>query len=325
MQTSSPNPHEAIGSILISMKSVESGGAVFAHALRVAVASNSCLRVLHLDQSSLEARSLLIPTLRRMLERWGMQSVMGADTGTAMESVRVDSMQIDSIQTGDSNSLQFKVLEFATSSQDQEPSCLDEYRKRHSTDLIVLDAEAQDGWMGRLMELNQFANSRSTIPATLFVPNKASCFVSPSSGAIRLTKILIPCISDPHPINALRFVSHLVDCLDQRTGSFTLLYVGSPDATPNINPPSVDGWTWVIKTLPGSPAEKILQQAECMEADLIVLTIVRMDFSDAPPDALSGVPDPDVPVPVAPVLRSIPSEVIRRSRCPTLVVPTDFG
>ncbi len=70
MQTSSPNPHEAIGSILISMKSVESGGAVFAHALRVAVASNSCLRVLHLDQSlSKDAHFALIPTLE---ECWSL-------------------------------------------------------------------------------------------------------------------------------------------------------------------------------------------------------------------------------------------------------------
>jgi hypothetical protein len=317
MQTTNPNPHEAIGSILIPMNSVESGGAALAHALRIAVASKSCLRVLHLDQSPLEAaQSPLIESFRRMQEHWGMQSVMGADTGTAIESVRVDSMQIDSVQSSDANSLQFKVLEFSKNSHDQVPSCLDEYRKHHSTDMIVLDAEAQDGWMGHLLKLNQFANSRSTIPATLFVPNKASCFVSPSSGVIRLTKILIPCISDPHPINALILVSRLVECLEQRRGSFTLLYVGSPDTTPNINPPRVDGWTWVIKTMPGSPAEKILQQAECMEADLIVLTIVRMDGSDSTSD--SSCPDSSC-------LGPIPLEVVRRSRCPTLLVPMEYG
>lgn len=313
MQTTNPNPHEAIGSILIPMNSVDSGGAALAHALRIAVASKSCLRVLHLDRwPSKTAQSSSVARSRKMLELWGMQSAMRAD----MESDQVDSVQIDSVQSGDPNSIRFKVLEFATNSHDQESSCLDEYRKRHSTDLIVLDAEAQDDRIDQLLLVKRFANSRPPFHATLFVPSKASCFVSPSSGVIRLTKILIPCISDPHPIDALKFVSRLVECLDQRTGSFTLLYVGSPDTTPNINPPRVDGWTWVIKTLPGSPAEKILQQAECMEADLIVLTIVRLDGSDSTSD--SSYPDSSC-------LGPIPLEVVRRSRCPTLLVLADYG
>lgn len=317
MQTTNPTPHKVIGSILIPMNPMESGGAALAHALRIAVASKSLLRVLHRDQSPLEAaQPSLIASFRRMLELWGMPSVIGADMkSTRVDSVRVASTQIDSDQSGDPNSLQPKVLEFVTGSENQEPICGDEISRLHSTDLIVLDAVAQNEWLGHLFVLRQFASSRSPFPATLFVPNKASCFVSPSSGVVRLTKILIPCISDPHPINALKFVSRLVEYLEQRKGSFTLLYVGSPDATPNISPPSVDGWTWVIKTLPGSPAEKILQQAECMEADLIVLTIVRMDGSDSTSD--SSCPDSSC-------LGPIPLEVIRRSRCPILLVPTDY-
>lgn len=253
---------------------------MLAHALRIAVASKRCLKVLQLDPSpSKAAQASSVARFRKMLELWGLPSDMRAEM-VELESVRLNSATVWR-------------------------------RMATTTDLFVLDAEAQDGRIDQLLLSKRFANSRSPFHATLFVPSNSSRFVSPSSGAVRLTKILIPCISDPHPINALRFVSHLVDCLDQRTGSFTLLYVGSPDATPNINPPRVDGWTWVIKTLPGSPVEKILQQAECMEADLIVLTIVRMDIVDSPSDV--------------PVLRSIPSEVIRRSRCPTLVVPTDYG
>lgn len=320
MQTSSPNPHEAIGSILIPMNSMESGGAVLAHALRIAVASNSCLRVLPLDQPlSKDAHFALIARVRKMLELWGLPSDMQAEVAelesVGLNSAYVHSEQIDFVQS-DFNTLQVKLQRIATNSNKQESSYRDENRKQHSTDLIVLDAESQDGRSDSLLLVKRFANSRPPFHATLFVPSNSSCFVSPSSGEIRLTKILIPCISDPHPINALRFVSHLVDCLDQRTGSFTLLYVGSPDATPNINPPSVDGWTWVIKTLPGSPVEKILQQAECMEADLIVLTIVRMDGSDSTSD--SSCPDSSC-------LGPIPLEVIRRSRCPTLLVPMDYG
>lgn len=250
-----------------------------------------------------------------------MPSVMRADRGADMEFGRVDSSrgvstQIDFVQSGDPNTLQFNVHQIGTNSNKQEPSYVDVNRDQHSTDLIVLDSivlasEAQNGWMSSLVDLYQCANSRSPFNAVLLVPSTSHRFVSQTSGVIRLAKILVPCISDPHPINALKYVARLVECLDQRLGSFTLLFVGSPDATPNINPPRVDGWSWVIKSLPGHPAEKILQQVECMEADLIVLPIVRMDISDSPTGSSC--------------LGPIPLEVIRRSRCPTLLVPTDYG
>ena len=86
-------------------------------------------------------------------------------------------------------------------------------------------------------------------------------------------------------------------------GTVTLLHVGPSSEAPAVRTPEGTGWTWNALAKQGEPAEIILQTADAVAADLIVMT------TDGPDGFLDG-------------LRGTTSErVLRRSRCPVANLP----
>ena len=87
-------------------------------------------------------------------------------------------------------------------------------------------------------------------------------------------------------------------------GTVTLLHVGSASGTRFVKLPEYPGWTWNYVTRTGDAADAILQTAEELAADLILMT------TDGPDGFLDG-------------LRGTTSErVLRKARCPVGNLPS---
>jgi nucleotide-binding universal stress UspA family protein len=138
---------------------------------------------------------------------------------------------------------------------------------------------------------------------TLFIPHGVNGFVSRENGAVSLKNILIPMASKPRPQPAIEAATRLIRNLQLPRGTVTLLHVGPASETPSVNTPEDTGWTWNPQTKAGDPVDVILQAANSLSADLIVMT------TDGPDGFLDG-------------LRGTTSErVLRKSRCPVANLP----
>ncbi len=290
MENEKPTTSKTLRSILFPLASAEDDRAALIHALRIAIANQSLLSILRLDSNWDILRTKPISDIRQLLMLWGMPPSLSAK---------------DEIENHESTP-GFTILQCLPTESSESPSWISVNAEHNAVDLVVMNADFGDSLTSYLQGRVELYGHLK-IHATLLVPSNTIRFVSTSDGTVRLSKILVPFLANPDPINGLTFLRELLASLGQTQGSFTLLYVGTPDATPSVEPPQVDGWTWVVKSLPGSPAEKILQQADCMDADLIVLTVTRTEGLQ--PNRLG-------PIPV---------QVIRRSRCPILLVPVDYG
>lgn len=222
------------------------------------------------------------PGVRDTLIRWGM---LPADS--PKDSVAELGMEIRKVVQRDSDPVHSVLA----------------YLKKHPTDLIVLATHQQKGairWPRRSVSEPIARESRRQ---TLFIPAGVPGFVSPTDGSIVLKNILVPVDHEPSPQAAVDGAAHLLRMLDTPDVKVTLLHVGPSDSAPRIVIPSGVGQGWDLITEEAEVVEGILSAADRCGADLLVMsTGGRQGFLDA--------------------LRGTTTEqVIRRVRCPLLVVP----
>jgi len=128
-------------------------------------------------------------------------------------------------------------------------------------------------------------------------------FVSRQDGSILLRNILIPVVSKPRPQPSVEAAARLIRNLQLPSGTVTLLHVGPAAEMPSVKLPEDTDWTWNRVVKAGESAETILQTAQDLRADLIVMT------TDGPDGFLDG-------------LRGATSErVLRKARCPVANLP----
>ncbi|KAB2833514.1 MAG: universal stress protein, partial [Candidatus Dadabacteria bacterium] len=108
---------------------------------------------------------------------------------------------------------------------------------------------------------------------------------------------------DPDPLLGIYAAARLAQVLGSEGCVFTLLYVGEPDDMPAVRHPEHASWTWNSMTRSGSVVETILDVADEISADLIVM---GTQGSQGFLDALRG---------------STTEQVLRRSLSPLLAVP----
>jgi len=285
MSASDTVPSGPIGTVLYPSGFAESGEVAFQHALRITMANRGLLWMLNIDSNtSDDAEEHEFPGIRQTLERWG--------------TIPENSPKSEVARLG------FDVRKVSATSQDRVQTCL-EFLGFYNVDLVVLTARQHDSFMGWFEKTIIQPISRLPGQPTLYIPKDVDGFISKADGSVGLKKILIPIAGKPYPNESLDFAKRLIESLEQPQGTVTLLHIGTLDTLPLVQPPDIEGWNWDALTLPGNPADRILQQAELMEADLIIMT------TDGPDRFIDN------------FLGTTSERVLRSARCPIVVLPVE--
>jgi nucleotide-binding universal stress UspA family protein len=219
----------------------------FAHALRIALAARSRLRLLHVSQYD-AAEVLAFPHARRLLVQWGLTEaddppwVVAAKLGIEVDNIRLAL---------------------------QEPTtAIVEFLRQHASDLVVLATHGRDGlehWLKGSVAEAVFR--RSTLP-TLFITPGARGFIDQISGDIQLRRVLVPVDFTPSPGPALETVQQFCTLLTGTTVAVDILHVGEeapplPTASPGgrLLPP--------VMLRSGNVVQAIVNAAIELDVDLI--------------------------------------------------------
>lgn len=117
--------------------------------------------------------------------------------------------------------------------------------------------------------------------------------------------ILIPVVKKPRPEASVEFVQQLTRTLELDNGNVTLLHVGSSETMPFVRYPLDGSWTWNRVQFEGERTDSILQVAENIDADLIVMTT---DGPDRLFDEFRG---------------TTSERVLGKAQCPVALIPVD--
>jgi len=274
-----------IGTVFYPSGFAESGEVAFLHALKITMANQGLLWMLNVESSSVQdSEEHQFPGIRKTLERWG--------------TIPEDSPKSEVVRLG------FDVQKVTATSQTPIDKCI-EFLSFYRVDLVVLTIRQHDSIVSWFEKTIGQPISRVSGQPTLFIPKDVDGFVSSSDGSVRLSNILIPITGKPCPGESLDFAKRLIHSLQLPSGTVTLLHVGTLDTLPLIQAPDVAGWAWVVQVLPGNPADIILQQAELLDVDLIVMT------TDGPDRFLDK------------FLGTTSERVLRKSDCPIVVLPVE--
>lgn len=259
----------------------ETSEVAFAHALKIALVTQAKLTLLHVQETSCpDWRDF--PGVRSTLARWGL--IPEESARSAVEQLGIE------------------VTKVVAAYKDPVKACL-RFLQTNSADLVVLAVRQQQGRMRWLEKSVGRRIARGAGQITLFIPQGVSGFVSRSDGSIWLRNILVPITAEPSPEPAIEASARLIRNLQLPPGDVTLLHVGQAGEMPQVHVLEEKGWLWSSVTIPGNPAETILDTAIKTRADLIVMaTRGAGGFLDA--------------------LRGSTSElVLERTRCPVASLP----
>ena len=273
------------GTVFYPSGFAESGEVAFMHALKIIMANQGLLWMLNVESSSPQnSEDHRFPGIRETLERWGTIPKQSPASTVA--------------------ELGFDVRKVTATSEEPVKTCI-EFLNFNRVDLVVLAARQHDSMVSWFEKTIGQPLSRMAGQPTLFIPKDVDGFVSKVDGSVRLQNILIPIAGKPCANESLDFAKRLIQSLEQPSGTVTLLHVGTLESCPHIEPPEVAGWTWVVQVLAGSPADTILQRAEQLDADLIVMT------TDGPDRFIDK------------FLGTTSERLLRKSNCPVVVLPVD--
>ena len=156
----------------------ESSQIAFEHALAVAVRCKGELTILHADHDArVEDSFEQFPAVRATLERWGY-------------------LEASSPQSAVFDRLDVRVRKINL--QQRSPvAAAHHYLDQFHTDLVVLATEGRDGLPAWLRPSVAERMARETRSMTLFVQRGVEGFVDAESGAIALSRILVPVAHEP--------------------------------------------------------------------------------------------------------------------------------
>jgi nucleotide-binding universal stress UspA family protein len=253
----------------------------FLHALRIAIAANAELDLVHVRTDQESEPCAHFPSVMEPLGRWGMLVRGPADEGFG--------------RLGMVSKEQFA---------GEDPVVAIEARIRATRpDIMVVSTHQRTGWDRVLHGSMAEPLARNSSIATLFIPRRVQGFVNPRSGRIRLKNVLIPVGSKAAAEEAVRWAT-LLPLLFREVGThFTVLHVGEEIELPN--PGEALQWTWTAehRAARGDVADHIRDAAHEIKADLIVMT------TGGHHDALDA------------VRGSITERVVREAKCAVLAAP----
>jgi nucleotide-binding universal stress UspA family protein len=259
----------------------EASEVAFVHALKMALVAGAKLTMLHVAASR-GAEWQDFPGVRDTLERWGLIPKGSPRSAVGQLGIRVA-----------------KVLKL---SKDPLKTCLG-FLEENPADLIVLAVRQHEGRMRWLGKSVGKPIARKAGEMTLFIPHGVEGFVSRQDGLISLRNILVPVAIKPRPQPSVESAARLIRNLQLPAGKVTLLHVGPAAEMPSLALPEDTDWAWNKIAKVGEPVEIILQTAEELCADLILMTT---DGREGFLDALRG---------------STSERVLSRARCPVANLP----
>ena len=218
----------------------------FAHALRLAVADDSELTLLHVELPSVDFDWDDFPSTRRMLERWDFLDPTSSSEDIAELGIAIECVEAVSRDT---------------------PGAALHYLRDHPADLMVLSTEGRKGLSRLVRRSTAESLSRAARMMTLFVPQRGRGFVDLQTGNVRLDKILLPVTADPDPAPALRAARSLAHGLGVTDAHVAGCWVGAPAGCPLLHGEDIQ-----ISIRQGQVSDALVAMAKEIEADLIVMT-----------------------------------------------------
>jgi len=255
----------------------------FAHALAVALLRETDLTILHAGRDFLaEDEWTKFPAVRRTLESWGCLEP-GSPRSAVLEqlNVRVKKVNLRSLRPA---------------------AAIHRYVSEHEIDLVVLATEGREGMPGWLQPSMAESTAREPKLMTLFVPAGGRGFVDPTTGAIHLSRVLVPVAHEPSARSALVYATRIAR-FAAKPVEIVLLHVGDGPA-PSLDRPSDPQFRFREERRTGNVIDEIERTARELDVDLIAMTTDGRD-------GFLGV-----------LGRSSHTEqVVRAAPCPVLAVP----
>ncbi len=184
----------------------------FCHALRIALAANAQLKMLHVNLEGEHSRHRDFPSVRDVLQRWKMIPEGSSRRAVGRLGVDVDKMII----------------------RDSEPvQAVTDFLLENPSSLTVLAAHrrARTSWFGH-SKAEPIA--REAGETTLFVPERVKGFVNETTGIVELKNILIPVAKSPRPTRVTNSISQLVEGLGCQEVHVHYLHLGTQATMPSV-------------------------------------------------------------------------------------------
>jgi nucleotide-binding universal stress UspA family protein len=257
-------------------------GVALAHALKIALAAQSQLHLLHVSLAD-SGEAVAFPHVRHLLAQWGLCDEQDAPWVIA-------------------DKLGIEVYNDHIKWQQPVQGIVGFLRQR-PCDLIVLATHGVDGiehWL-RGGSVSEEVSRQASIP-TLFIAPGARSFVSQITGDLSLRRALVPVDFSPAPTQAIRIAHQLGQLLTGADIGIDLMHVGHsapPVRRTSAHAPALPP----VMLRSGNVVTSIVDAAIELEADIIVM----------PTEGHRGVLDA--------LLGSTTERVIRHSPCPVLAVP----
>ena len=273
-----------IRSVLHPTDFSKAGERAFAHALAISLFRQADFTILHVGEDSRDKVPWdRFPPVRKTLEKWGL-------------------LEEGSPQSAIYQEYQVRVRKRAVKSRNPALATT-KYAEEYPADLLVVATEGRQGLSRWIDRSDAEAMARWTRTMTLFVPADSKReIVAPEDGDLTLNNVLVPVDAEPDASTALEYARRAAEIMGDGDVTITALHVGETVMRdPEFE--DSDSINWRSEHRQGDPVDRILEAAEDLKAELIVMTTRGHD----------GLTD---------VLRGSTTEkVLRRASCPLLAVP----
>lgn len=258
------------------------GEGAWIHALKIALATQGNLSLLHVSPNNEGVHWSNFPHIRPTLKQWGL-----IDDISSKAEVTKAGIDFQKVAYHDEDPVN-AILRFLT---------------KHRQDLVVLSTRQRRGLSRWINDAIAAPIARSAQAMTLFVPRRVMGFVAQATGELRLNNILIPITKPEDSLRSAQGAAALASALGAEKVCFTFLYVGVKETALPIEMAMKTGWSAQSLVVQGSVVDQILGVAEDYNADLIVM---KTEGHKGFLDILRG---------------SISERVLRGTKCPILAIP----
>lgn len=252
------------------------------HAIKLALATQGELSVMHVDPDVARADFEDFPKVRPILEQWGL-----LPTGSRRDQVRDLGITIKKTRTVGKTPAEGILRYLGT----------------HPADLLVMSTNQYEGFARWQHSPVAEPVARESQTATLFVPAHVEGFVVKESGHPKLRRVLVPVSADSQPQLAIDTTAQLATALGCDNLTVVVVHVGEDETLQSIHYPSRTGRLWHTMTCRGNVVDVILGMGADFDVDLIVMTTAKQQSWL---DMMRG---------------SVTERVLRGARCPLLALP----